>query len=192
LNLIYGRIYTIGEGYRFSDTNQQISNFKIKPSEPENRKPWKRAAIARFGEELTALLRAYVPDGKSVALIPMPPSKTAQHPDYDDRLLQVARMVESNLNSVRCWPVLECIVNRDSLHSGATQRTTAEVYRSIGIDESVFASVREAESLCVIDDVLTSGASFSAARKKLLERLPDRKISGVFWAKAEQAVSEDS
>ena len=37
LNLLYGRIYTVGEDYSFSETNQQIKNLKIKPSAPDNR-----------------------------------------------------------------------------------------------------------------------------------------------------------
>lgn len=186
LNLIYGRIYTVGEGYQFSDTNQQISNLKIKPSETQ-RLRWKRIAINKFASELTALLRANVPADRSMALIPIPPSKTPRHPDYDDRLLQVARAVATNLAAVRCWPLLECVVDRDSLHTGNSQRATQEVYRSIGIDESVFATRNEDEIFCLLDDVLTSGASFSAARNKLLERFPEKRISGLFWAKAEQA-----
>ena len=126
-----------------------------------------------------------------MASVPMPPSKTSQHPEYDDRLLQVAKGVESALDAVICWLVLECVTDQDSLHSGCAARTIEDGYRSIGIDEDVFSSRTEGEIVCVIDDVLTSGASFSAARKKLLERLPDTRISGVFWAKAEQAVLEE-
>lgn len=186
LNLIYGRIYTVGEGYQFSDTNQQISNLKIKPSETQ-RLRWKRIAIDKFAGELTALLRANIPTGLSMALIPIPPSKTTKHPDYDDRLLQVARAVATNLAAVRCWPILECVVDRENLHSSSSQRTTQEVYSSIGIDKSVFASYNDDEIFCLLDDVLTSGASFSAARNKLLERFSGKRISGIFWAKAEQA-----
>lgn len=190
LNLIYGRIYTVGEGYQFSETNQQISNLKIKPSETQ-RLRWKQIAINKFATELTALLRTNIPENRSMALIPIPPSKTANHLEYDDRLSQVARAVAANLSTVRCWPVLECVVDRESLHTGNTRRTIDEVYRSIGINEGVFASRNEDEILCLLDDVLTSGASFSAARSKLLERLPGKKISGLFWAKAEQAETDD-
>jgi hypothetical protein len=189
-NLVYGRIYTVGEGYQFSDTNQQISNLKIKPSETQ-RLHWKRIAINKFADELTALLRANIPANRYMALIPIPPSKTPRHPEYDDRLLQVARTVAANLAAVRCWPILECIVDRESFHTDSSQRTTQDVYWSIGIDESVYSSRNDYEFLCLIDDVLTSGASFSAARNKLLERFPGKKISGVFWAKAEHAASED-
>ena len=103
LNLIYGRIYTVGEGYQFSETNQQISNLKIKPSETQ-RLRWKRVAINKFATELTALLRTNIPANRSMALIPIPPSKTPIHFEYDDRLLQVARAVAASLENVRCWP----------------------------------------------------------------------------------------
>ena len=190
LNLIYGRIYTVGEGYQFSDTNQQISNLKIKPSETQ-RLRWKRAAIKKFADELTALLKANIPEDRSMALIPIPPSKTSRHPDYDDRLLQVVKTVAANLSTVRCWPVLECTVDRESLHSGGAHRTVQEVYKSIGINEAIFSNRNENEILCLLDDVLTSGASFSAARNKLLERFPGKKVSGIFWAKAEQPETDD-
>jgi predicted amidophosphoribosyltransferase len=188
-NLIYGRIYTVGEGYQFSDTNQQISNLKIKPSETQ-RLRWKRIAINKFADELTALLKANIPSDRSLALIPIPPSKTSSHPEYDDRLLQVARAVAAKLASVRCWPVLECVIDRESFHTGIAQRTVQDVYRSIAINESVYSSRNNDEIFCLMDDVLTSGASFSAARNKLLERFPNKKISGVFWAKAEQSASD--
>lgn len=110
-----------------------------------------------------------------MALIPIPPSKTSEHPEYDDRLLQVARAVAAKLAAVRCWPLLECVVDRESLHTGSSQRTMQEVYSSIGVDESVFASRNEDEIFCLLDDVLTSGASFSAARNKLRESFPDKK-----------------
>ena len=190
LNLIYGRIYTVGEGYQFSDTNQQISNLKIKPSETQ-RLRWKQVAIKKFAGELTAFLKANIPADRSMAIIPMPPSKTSSHPDYDDRLLQVAKAVTTDLSTVRCWPVLECIVDRESLHSGSTQRTVQEVSRSIDINEAIFSSRNEDEIFCLLDDVLTSGASFSAARNKLLERFPQKRVSGIFWAKAEQPDTDD-
>ncbi|EDX82493.1 hypothetical protein S7335_1197 [Synechococcus sp. PCC 7335] len=190
LNLIYGRIYTVGQGYQFSDTNQQISNLKIKPSETQ-RLHWKRVAIQKFADELTALLKANIPKDRSIALIPMPPSKTSSHPDYDDRVLQVAMAVATNLSTVRCWPVLECVVNRESLHSGSAPRTVREVYSSIGINKAIFSSCNEDEIFCLLDDVLTSGATFSAARNKLLEQFPGKKVSGIFWAKAEQTETDD-
>lgn len=90
-----------------------------------------------------------------------------------------------------CWPVLECVVDRESLHSGSAQRTVREVYRSIGINEAVFSNRNENKLLCLLDDVLTSGTSFSAARNKLLERFPGKRVSGIFWTKAEQPDTDD-
>ncbi|MEM9091319.1 MAG: hypothetical protein AAGC93_21595 [Cyanobacteria bacterium P01_F01_bin.53] len=180
--LIYGRIYTVGQGFSFSDTNNFISNLKIKPSET-HRNHHKKKAIDTFVSELTAYLQSQIA-GRAMALIPIPPSKSATHPEYDDRIEQVAKGIEKAIESVRCWPVLKCVKDRESLHAG-TSRSTDTVYATLDIDGTALANSKEDEILCLLDDVLTSGASFSACRQKLLEQFPGRTVMGIFWAKAQ-------
>jgi len=183
LTLIYGRIYTVGENYRFSDTNNQIMNLKINPLE-EHRLHYKRSAINKFSSELTAILQSQLA-GRAMALIPIPPSKTAAHPEYDDRIVQVAKSVAGKLSNVRCWPILDSRANRDSSHLSNEARSIESIYSTLQINSALSADFRDDEILCVLDDVLTSGASFSASRKKLLEQFPVEDVMGMFWAKSQ-------
>lgn len=181
-NLIYGRIYTVGQGYRYSDTNNFISNLKINPNEAR-RIRYKDAAISQFTNELTAFLQSRVA-GRAMALIPVPPSKSPTHADYDDRIIKVANGVAKNIQTVRCWPILECSKDRESLHFGSG-RSVEEVYSSLSVNAQVAQNSQEGEIICLLDDVLTSGASFSAARRKLLELSSNIDVMGIFWAKAQ-------
>jgi hypothetical protein len=49
-NLYYGRTYTTGQGYSYSETNNLIINLKILPNE-ENRLRHKKRAIQSFIDE---------------------------------------------------------------------------------------------------------------------------------------------
>jgi predicted amidophosphoribosyltransferase len=42
----------------------------------------------------------------------------------------------------------------------------------------------EATSIIVVDDVLTSGAHFKAAKRMIQEKIPGAFVIGLFWARA--------
>ncbi|NEZ65154.1 hypothetical protein D0962_20650 [Leptolyngbyaceae cyanobacterium CCMR0082] len=192
LELIYGRIYTVGESYNYSYTNDQIKNLKISPSLSEtSRYKYKKRAIRRFADELGTMLKTYVPINYSLALIPIPPSKTPEHDEYDDRMLQVAKIAAQQVSYVHFWPLLDCIKDRESFYTSGTTRYPSTVYNCIDINEAIVASYQSGEILCLLDDVLTSGANFSACRRKILERFPNADVRGIFLAKAQEAGWED-
>ena len=90
----YLREFTSRKGFDHSETNQLIYNLKKKPSSRGS--PgfhYKARAIQQCIVELRAALN--IPAALSAlaqwTLVPMPPSKTVEHPDYDDRMEQIAR-----------------------------------------------------------------------------------------------------
>ena len=57
------------------------------------------------------------------------------------------------------------------------------------IESNIAEQFKEGSLIVLLDDVLTSGAHFTAARRRILEIFPNVTVIGIFWAKA---VSEDN
>jgi predicted amidophosphoribosyltransferase len=189
-NLFYGRIYTKGQGYKYSKTNQLILNLKISPRD-SHRLTHKRKAIEQFAEEVIDLCEQLSQPNRLYYLIPIPPSKSKTHPEYDDRIEQVARLIEAKFQNVTCLPLLFSQYDSQSSHTSNAHRNPQEIYQSIAVDSNLCSIYQAGGRFIVIDDVLTSGAHFSAARQHLIETYPEANISGLFWAKTEEHYIED-
>ena len=186
LYLLYGRIYTPRRGHKYSTSNRLVLNLKKRPSSSnEGELYWKREAIKQFAADVIALLRPNLPPNKPRALIPMPPSKTRQHPDYDDRMEQVAQRVAQHFPNLRYWPLLKGIRDVQGSHTGTTSRDPEDVFNTIGIEETEVGNYLNEDIVYIIDDVLTSGSHFTAARKHILNYFPNIQIHGLFWAKTQ-------
>lgn len=83
--------YTSGQNFAFSDTNNLISNLKKKPSSSEAQLRYKRGAINRCAGDLAKALNPRWLE--SAILVPVPPSKARGHPDFDNRMEQIARQI---------------------------------------------------------------------------------------------------
>ncbi len=169
--------YTAREGYSYSDTNSLILNFKkpmTRKGQPEW--PYKRRAILRVVDMFKHLL-----PGEWLArmtLVPIPPSKVKSHPEYDDRMLQVLRMLGHDLD------VRELILQHRStkaFHESDHRLGLQELFDNYRIDES--AAQPAPEGIALFDDVLTNGTHFKAAQAVLQNRYPGIDVVGVFIAR---------
>lgn len=182
--LVYGRTYTPRADYSYSTTNQYIWNLKIPPNSGNSRLTYKRDAILNFTAELCGFLLRY--PGITAALVPMPPSKASGHSDYDDRMDQVALKTSNQVDGICFMPLLYRTRSVESVHQCTSgRRSPDEIYQDLSINEAIAYSYQPETPLILIDDVLTSGAHFSAARRRLLERFPEADVRGIFWAKAQ-------
>lgn len=186
LQLFYGRIYTVGQGYEYSRTNQAVLNLKMSPASSVKRLVYKSRAIDQCSHELTEFLTRSVDPLLPLILVPIPPSKTRSHPEYDDRMEQVAEQVVQRCPNVTCLPLIYTITDSESFHSRSDSRTPDEIYRLMAINTSQVALYNPEAHIVLLDDVLTSGSHFTAARRHLLEYFVDATIHGIFWAKAER------
>lgn len=183
--LVYARIYTVGQNYSYSRTNNLISNLKSLPGDP-SRSKYKKEAIQTFADEVCRLLSTYA--GHSISLVPMPPSKSAGEPDYDDRIDQVAANISNRLSHTKYLPLLYRTRSVPCAHQNPQiKRSPSQIYGDLSINESIAVNYDEGACLMILDDVLTSGAHFSAARQRLLDRFPNADVRGLFWAKAQTA-----
>ncbi len=182
--IFYARIYTIGQGYKYSTTNDHIINLKHPPNSASGPLQYKKVAIRQFAQELAGFFNFN--SSIQFAAVPVPPSKTRGHALYDDRLEQVVKQVEQLCQNVVAFPVLEGIVDMDPYHSGAG-RSAQGCFDAMQIvaDQRKLYGQSTGRLIAVVDDVLTSGAHYEAARWHLQREFPGDQGIGVFWAKAE-------
>lgn len=167
--------YTPRAGFRHSATNQLILNMKKKPSVTRGTYQWphkvnaiKDAARAiRSNISADALL--------SSLFIPIPSSKRSSHPDYDPRMLEVAKSIGPPAREAE---VLRTIVDRDALHENDNRRDPDELAATISVHPELVPE--DVKNLILIDDMVTTGCSFRACKRLLSEAIPGRDIFGLF------------
>jgi hypothetical protein len=172
--------HTNGLGFRFSDTNQLIHNLKKKPSERLTKGGWKYKGIA-IQQCATALRGAINPNWLATGtIVPVPSSNALGHPDHDDRLTQIARLLSAPPPDVR--EIVKHNSSHEAAHESNHRPTVEELLEIYEIDESL-ASSKPVTSIAIFDDVLTAGTHFRAMQIRLSQRLPGVPIFGMFIAR---------
>ena len=161
-----------------------IFNFK-RPLEKIRKEEWrsqyKKEAIAQCIKDLIYLF----PKKKSFLIAFIPTSKTKDDPDYDDRLDQVLKAVtEKNSNLILEAPfTINKSVLASHMKGSRDPKMIKENFRWKGFSSDK-ATLEKVEGLVLFDDVITSGAHFSACKSLILEHHPDLKVFGLFWFRA--------
>lgn len=169
--------YTSGHNYEFSQTNSLISNLKKKPSlRNTNQYKYKGQAIRTSSAALAGAINSKWLPGAT--LIPVPPSKAKNDPEYDDRILQVCKGIPG-ANDIR-----ELVVQTKSLaaaHESTSRPSVDDLLAVYAIDKAVAnpAPTR----IGIVDDVLTAGTHFTAMKTILKKQFPDASIVGFFIAR---------
>lgn len=169
--------YTARGGHACSETNQLIHNFK-KSVDKRGRPEWtyKERAVGTIAN----MIRRNVRPDAALTFVPIPPSKTTNHPLYDDRMSRVLALASAGRPS----DVRELIVQIQSVeatHLISTRPSPDEVLRNYRLNESLL--LPEPQIIFLVDDVLTTGCHFKAAKRLLLARLPNANIVGLFVAR---------
>lgn len=179
------KCYFFGEyagrmGFQHSPMNQLIFNFK-KPVGHRGQPDWKykEQAINEIVQMLTGL--SGWDKIKTFVWVPMPPSKSKQHPAYDDRLLCVLKKMAMIHPQLDIREVLYCVANRDAAHETVCRPSSEELYNLFQVER---AGSTDAENIIIFDDVLTTGAHFRAAKRRLRELYPGARVIGIFIARS--------
>jgi predicted amidophosphoribosyltransferase len=172
--------YTSHRDYSFSATNNLISNLKKKPSQADQAHYWyKGQAINACGRALGAALN---PNWLgSATLVPVPGSKAADHPDHDDRMERICRLMRQPPPDVRA--LVRQAASTAAAHEAAQgDRVTVEALLELyAIDEAHTAPAPQA--IAIVDDVLTAGTHYRAMHRVLANRFPGVPIIGLFVAR---------
>lgn len=181
--------YTARAGSSFSATNDLILNFK-KGMDRQGRPEWgyKRRAILEAAEAMrTATAYLGWDRLKSMTFVPIPPSKAKGDPLYDDRLTQMLNEMYPNQR----LDIREIIVQRKSTepaHSSDTRPSPQEIESWYEINGRYVTPVPE--HIVIVDDVLTTGAHFCAAKALLSSHFPRATMSGLFIARRVPGTSD--
>ncbi len=171
--------YTSGRDYSFSATNNLINNLKKKPTASAAQLRYKTNAIAGCANTLRMALN---PAWLDIAtIVPIPGSKSSAHPDFDNRMEQIARQIRPALD------VRTLVIQGDSttasheVGAGEDRVTVEELLDLYVINEAV--AVPPPRAIGILDDVLTAGTHFRAMKIKLNECFPNVPITGLFVAR---------
>jgi hypothetical protein len=184
------RCWFIGEyfaykGYQGGGTNQLIMNLKIKPTVLQQnpaRARYKDGAIREIAAALGRILGQA--DKEGWTWVPVPTSKCAGHPDFDDRLHRILTAALQNANAdVRV--LLRQTQSMEADHAVQSRMSPEELYRALDVNRETLA-LRPIRSrgIVLFDDVLTTGKHFKCCERRLREVVaPETRIIGVFVAR---------
>jgi hypothetical protein len=181
--LFFGE-YFAGKGYQGGGTNQLMFNFKTLPSTARThpaRRSYKESAIAAVAAGLREVLgRDQI---ERLTFVPIPPSKTPDHPDYDDRLTRALTMGCAGFNSdIRL--LLRRLSSTESDHRTGARLTPEMLYSLLELDSAAVAAKPLREAIVLFDDVITTGKSFKCCERRLREAIPATlPIMGLFVAR---------
>jgi hypothetical protein len=102
-----------------------------------------------------------------LTFVPVPPSKTAEHPDYDDRLIRALTAGCVGFDSdVR---LLRRLSSTGSDQNAGARLTPEALHSLLALDSVELASKPIREAFVLFDDVITSGKSFKCCERRLRE-----------------------
>lgn len=170
--------YTSGHDFRFSSTNSLISNLKKKPSSPQNEIHYKNEAIASCAAALSVAINPSWLDRATI--IPVPGSKAAGDPEFDNRMERVARKIRPTVD------VRNLVRQRESTRAAhaagdGPRVSVQELINLYEIDEGLTEPAPK--EIGILDDVLTAGTHFRAMKTVLSKRFPSVQIIGLFVAR---------
>lgn len=176
---LFLREYKANAGYE-GETNSLIWNLKKKPSERTTKGGWhhKGRAIGQVSRELAGSLNSKWLD--HATLVPIPGSKAADHPDYDNRMEQICRGIRPGLD-VRCLVTQAASTEASHAVGDGNRASVEELLANYQLDEALADPAPS--DIGIFDDVLTVGRHYRAMHTILSQRFPGVPITGIFIAR---------
>ncbi len=169
--------YTAKQGWNFSITNQHIVNLKKSPV-LRGTAQWshKTRTIKLIGQAIQGNLK---PEALGIiTFVPIPPSKLPTHPEYDNRMAEVARAIAP---AVDVRELIVSTVDREPMHATQRPRDPAALRPTLRVRPELLSP--RPGMIVLIDDVLTTGCSFTVCKSMLTEQLPGIAVIGIFVAR---------
>lgn len=171
--------YKAGAGADYNKANRLIYDYKTPPLQNSvYRRNDKLAAL----RQVRSMLLRYLPevfDPEEITLVPVPPSKTIASTGYDDRNWQVLRWLQ--VQGAHVLNLLFCKEDMQPAHIAAKRPALAVLKNNLLPDTGLCSAARK--KIVLFDDMLTSGAHYTACKELLQELLPETDIAGAFIAR---------
>ena len=171
--------YTAGTGYQGSPTNQLIFNLK-KSVDRRGLRDWhyKDRAICEASATLRAAIHPEFLD--KITFVPIPPSKAKGDALHDDRMTRLCKEIRPRpLLDVR--ELIVQTVNMPAAHESDNRPTPQDIEAVYKVDDALVHTPRN--FVFIVDDVLTTGAHFVAAKSLLSRQFPTTPVVGLFVAR---------
>ncbi|MEZ5307996.1 MAG: hypothetical protein R2684_12695 [Pyrinomonadaceae bacterium] len=182
--------YFSGQGYGYSPTNNLIHNLKKSPSR-RGKPEWKYKlhAIETVADWIASVDDLLWDDPNSL-WIPVPPSKSIEDKDYDDRLVKILESLKRKSTSFsfsELITVKESIEGSHNLADGMRPRPEDHLENFV-VDETLI--LPEPKTVFVFDDVITTGSHFRAVDTLLRKKFRNTVVYGIFVARAVRLAQE--
>ncbi|HEY4311097.1 MAG TPA: hypothetical protein VGN12_16720 [Pirellulales bacterium] len=177
--ILYLFEYVSGRDYTFGSTNSLISNLKKKPSlKGSAQYKYKLRAMKECSGFLSeAINAAWL---KGATLVPIPPSKAPDHPEFDDRIARICRAIPADFD-VDVRELIVQTTSTEAAHESNNRPTVEDLLEIYEIDEDL--ADPPPKRIAIVDDVLTAGTHYRAMHTVLRERFPGIPIVGMFIAR---------
>ena len=175
----YGE-YTAQRGHGFSKVNNLILNLK-KSVNKRGLQEWqyKEAAMNEV-VDIFMSLEAWK-KLKECTWIPIPPSKSKSDPLYDDRLVQILKLMKKREPCLDYRELVFISQSRTAAHNTEHRPTPKDHYKRFEIDTSL--KNPPPKTIVIYDDVITTGSGYKAMKQLLAKTYPNANIIGVFIAR---------
>lgn len=169
--------YTARKGFAFSVTNQLIHNLK-KSVDRKGKQEWqyKETAMNTIASIFKKALNPAIIN--SLTFVPIPPSKSKDDALYDDRMFRIAKMMGDELD------VRELLLTKTSQqpsHLRDDRPGPDDIKSNLEVNSDVEKPAPS--KIVLLDDVLTTGAHFIAAKRILQQKYEAIPVIGLFVAR---------
>jgi hypothetical protein len=178
--------HTNGRKWNFSPTNHLVSNLK-KKMDRQGRADWKYKQVA-INDVAVGFSQFWkwkaLHEAHRVALVPMPPSKARSDPMFDPRMLDVLQAIAARTNIN--LDIRDCLTfsgSHSASHEAEARPTPDALHEDLAFDPVAGRPSEQPGAIFVFDDMLTTGAHFVAATRRLAEVFPGVQVIGNFVAR---------
>jgi hypothetical protein len=178
--------FTFGKNAEFSETNGLIANLKLS-LDLRDTQDWERKlhAIDTIGRAFSRFWR-WSELAEKCMLVPIPASRRRDDPLYDSRMELILESIQEHAGrSLNCVNLLESDGSLEASHIAEKRPKIAALEQSLSINSGLLPTVSP-QLIYLFDDVLTTGAHFSACSKHIQTVYPESKIVGNFVARSKR------
>jgi len=176
--------HTGGKLADFSPTNRLVSNLKKKMDrrdKPDFR--YKNQAIIQCAGALIRFVDWDRVKENRIAFIPIPPSRSRGDVNYDPRMVDVLNLTKKSRPVLDIRDCLSFDGRHVASHEANARPTIDELYEALKFDGEAGRVSNMPGEIVLFDDMLTTGAHFVAASRKLSEKFPNIPITAFFIAR---------